>query len=139
MLPPTQESLADIDAQLKEHPNRGLLSGSTHGKNILITATGSTSPTLIHTAVAGSVQMDEIWLYAMNTDPSNDVSIAILFGGTSSPADLIEAKIPHGEGLCLVIPGFVINNGVSVSAYATAGSIVSVNGFINRITPEPSV
>ena len=102
MLPGSIESLADIDAQLKEHPNRGLLSGSTNGKNILITATTSNSPTPIHTAVAGILQMDEVWIYAVNTDLNNDVSLTILFGGTSNPADKIQAKIPHGEGLCLI-------------------------------------
>ena len=47
-----------------------LLSGGTTGKNIKVVATASAGTT-IHTAVSGTSNMDEVWLYACNTDASD--------------------------------------------------------------------
>ena len=65
-----------------------LLSGGTTGKNIKVVATASAGTT-IHTAVSGTSDLDEIWLYAMNTD-AEDRKLTIEYGGTTSPDDLIE-------------------------------------------------
>ena len=47
--------------------SKQLLSGGTNGKNIKVAAT-ATAGTTIHTANAGTTDIDEIWLYACNTD-----------------------------------------------------------------------
>ena len=59
--------------------SKQLLSGSTNGKNIEVAATASAGTT-IHTAVAGTSDMDEIWLYACNTD-SSDRKLTICANG----------------------------------------------------------
>jgi len=69
-----------------------LLSGSTNGKAILVAAT-ATPGTTIHTAVAGTSSLDEIWLYAVNSSNS-DVKLTIEWGETTAPNGNIELTIP---------------------------------------------
>ena len=85
-----------------------LLSGGTTGKNIKVVATSSAGTT-IHTAVSGTSNMDEVWLYACNTD-GTDRKLTIEYGGTSSPDDL------------------------TIKAFAAAANVVVINGYVNRIT-----
>lgn len=108
-----------------------LLSGSTNGRNIKVVAT-ATAGTLIHTAVTGSDDIDEIFIYAHNTDSSTR-TLTIEFGGVSSPDDLIEIDLEPNKGAYLVIPGWLLQNGVVVGAFASAANVVVINGFVNRI------
>jgi hypothetical protein len=111
-----------------------ILSGSTDGRNIPVSSVSSGSPNTIHTAITGTGNLDEVWIWALNTDDTSDVGLVIQFGGTTDPDDLFKVEIPHGEGLCLVIPGLVLQNGLVVGAYATVASKIVISGFINRIT-----
>lgn len=111
-----------------------LLSGSTDGRQILVVAT-ATAGTTIHTATAtndGSV-LDEIWLWAVNTDTTNR-KLTIEFGGTTTPNDIIEVTIPAESGYVLVVPGLCLENSVVVRAFAASASVVNINGYVNRIT-----
>ena len=108
------------------------LSGSTSGRNVKVAAT-ATPGTLIHTAVSGTSSKDEIYLYATNTSTSA-VKLTIEFGGTTSPDDLIEVTIPGEAGLYLVVPGLILNNALSVRAFADTANVININGFVNRIT-----
>ena len=109
-----------------------LLSGGTTGKNIKVVATASAGTT-IHTAVSGTSDLDEIWLYAMNTD-SEDRKLTIEYGGTTSPDDLIEQTITTEAGWTLIVPGLLLQNGLVVKAFAAAANVVVINGYVNRIT-----
>ena len=109
-----------------------LLSGGTTGKNIKVVATSSAGTT-IHTAVSGTSNMDEVWLYACNTDTS-DRKLTIEYGGTTSPDDTIELTISAEAGWVLVCPGLLLQNSLVVKAFAAAANVVLVNGFVNRIT-----
>ena len=62
------------------------LSESTSGRQIKVVSTSAGSGTLIHTAVAGASDYDEVWLYANNTSGS-DVLLTIEWGGTTDPDD----------------------------------------------------
>lgn len=106
------------------------LSGGTDGRNIKVAAT-STPGTTVHTAHATA--LDEVWLWAVNSD-TTDRKLTIEFGGTSSPDDLIEVTIPAETGLVAVIPGLLLTNSVIVKAFAASANVVLVNGYINRIT-----
>ena len=108
------------------------LSESTSGKNVKVVAT-ATAGTTIHTAVAGASDLDEIWLYACNTD-SSDRKLTIEWGGTTSPDDLTEVTLTAEAGWVLVCPGILLQNSLVVKAFAAAANVVVVNGFINRIT-----
>ncbi|MCL4712167.1 MAG: hypothetical protein KJZ73_13070 [Pseudorhodoplanes sp.] len=106
------------------------LSGGTDGKNIKVVQT-ATAGTTIHTAHASD--LDEIWLWAINTD-SSDRKLTIEFGGTSAPDDLIEMTIPAEDGPYLIVPGFLLTNSSVVRAFAASANVVLINGYVNRIT-----
>ena len=112
--------------------SKQLLSGSTSGKNVKVVAT-ATAGTTIHTAVAGSSDMDEVWLYAMNTD-SADRKLTIEYGGVASPDDLTEVTITAEAGWVLVCPGLLLQNSLVIKAFAAAANVVMINGYVNRIT-----
>ncbi len=106
------------------------LSGGTDGRNVLVAATG-TPGTTIHTAHATA--LDEIWLWATNTDATAR-KLTIEYGGTTTPNDLIEITIPPESGPVLVIPGWLLSNSCLVKAFAASANVIVINGFVNRIT-----
>jgi len=109
------------------------LSGTpADGRNIKVVETG-TAGDLIHTAVAGTSDLDEIWLYACNTD-SDDRKLTIEYGGVASPDDLTEVTITAEAGWVLVCPGLLLQNSLVVKAFAAAANVVMINGYVNRIT-----
>ena len=108
------------------------LSGSTNGKPIKVVAT-ATAGTTIHTAVAGTSDFDEVWLWCWNSD-SVERLLTIEFGGVSDPDDLIEVNIPSQQGLVLIVPGLVLQNELVVGAFAAAANVIVISGFVNRIT-----
>ena len=109
-----------------------LLSGGTTGKNIKVVPT-ATAGTTIHTAVAGTSDMDEVWLYACNTDAA-DVKLTIEYGGVASPDDLTEVTITAEAGWVLVCPGMLLQNTLVIKAFAATGNVIMINGYVNRIT-----
>lgn len=109
-----------------------LLSGSTNGKQVKVVRT-ATEGTLIHTAVAGTTDIDEIWLYAVNNH-SSDVQITIEWGGVASPDDLVQTTIPFKKGKFLIVAGEPLQNGLKVTVFASVANVVSVSGWVNRIT-----
>lgn len=109
-----------------------LLSGGTNGKNIKVTQTSSTG-TEIHTVSSGTTSKDEIWLYAVNTHIA-DVNLTIQFGGTSDPDDNMNFTLRAYQGLTLLIPGLLLNNALSIKAFASVANKIIMNGYVNRIT-----
>ena len=111
------------------------LSGSTDGKLIKVAQT-ATAGTTIHTGSTNVSTIDEIWLYAVNSD-TTDRKLTIEFGGTTAPDDLIEFTVKAENGLFLIVPGLIIKGNASalvVRAFAAAANVVSVGGYVNRIT-----
>lgn len=111
------------------------LSGSTDGKLIKVAAT-ATAGTTIHTGSSSTSVIDEIWLYAVNSD-TTDRKLTIEFGGTSAPDDLIEQTITAESGLLLVVAGLVIVGNATplvVRAFAATANVVMIGGYVNRIT-----
>ena len=112
-----------------------VLSGSTDGRMIKVAAT-ATAGTTIHTGSATATTIDELWLYAVNSDTS-DRKLTIEFGGTSSPDDLIEQTITTESGLILVVAGLVIKGNATplvVRAFAATANVVMIGGYVNRIS-----
>lgn len=112
--------------------SKQLLSGSTNGKGIFVTANGTASPTLLHTAPAGTTSLDEVYLYACNMAPSNG-TVAILWGGTVFPDDITATTVTQNSGRNLLVDGRLINNGLSITVYSNGTGMV-MDGFVNRIT-----
>ena len=108
------------------------LSASTDGKQIKVAAT-ATAGTTIHTAVTGTTDYDEIWIYATNNHTSA-VNLTIEWGGTTSVDDLIQLSVPSKTGLYLIIPGLVLQNGAVVRAFAGTTNVICISGWVNRIT-----
>jgi len=109
-----------------------LLSGSTNGKQILITATTNGSAQTIHTAVAGTSSLDEVFIYAYN-DSSSIVNLVLLWGGTTEPDNKDLIPIPSQSGRTLVVDGALLQNGLLIKAYASVASVIVLDGFVNNI------
>jgi hypothetical protein len=108
-----------------------VLSGSTQGKGIKVVQT-ATAGTTIHTAVAGTSDMDEIWLWAVNSSAS-PVKLTLEWGQADAPDGNIEQTIPAESGLVLVAPGLLLQNELVVKAFAGTANVVLIHGFVNRI------
>lgn len=106
------------------------LSGSTDGKMIKITTTATPGDT-IHTAHA--TNLDEIWLYAVNSDTTAR-KLTVEYGGATSPDCLIEQTIQPESGLVLVVPGLLLTNSLVVKAFCATANVVMIGGFVNRIS-----
>ena len=111
--------------------SKELLSGSTQGKGILVAET-ATAGTTIHTAVAGTTDIDEIWLYGVNTH-SADLKLTLEWGEATEPNGNIEITVPAEEGLMLLVPGLLLQNGLIVKAFAGTANEIVIHGYVNRI------
>jgi len=109
-----------------------LLSGCTNGKQIKVVAT-ATAGTTIHTATSGSTNLDEIWLYAVNSSTSS-VKLTIEWGEATAPDGNIEVTVPAEDGYMLVVPGLLLQNSLVVKAFAGTTNVILINGYVNRIT-----
>jgi hypothetical protein len=109
-----------------------LLSGSTQGKAIKVAAT-STPGTIIHTAISGTTDLDEIWLYAVNSNSTN-VKLTVEWGEATAPDGNIELTIPPEAGFVLVVPGLLLQNSLIVKAFAGTADVILIHGYVNRIS-----
>lgn len=107
-----------------------LLSGCSGGQMLTLTGTTWSNATLLHTAIAGTTGMDEIWLWAMNNSVT-DATIIVAWGHQSHSS--IIQTISGQSGLQIVAPGLLLNKGFSVWAYGGTGNVIQVLGFVNRI------
>lgn len=112
--------------------SKQLLSGSTNGKAIKVAATASAGTT-IHTAVSGTTNLDEIWLYAVNSSASS-VKLTLEWGQADAPDGNIEVSIAAESGLVLVAAGLLLQNSLVVKAFAGTADVIMIHGFVNRIT-----
>ena len=120
-----------------------ILSEATNGKGVEIRAESSPG-TLIHTAVSGTTDWDEIWIYIFMHDFNRiykyrkPLRFYIQWGGTTDPDDtIITTSLCGGSGV-RVIPGLILNNSAAVRIYVDAGipetaRYLWANGFIRKI------
>ena len=111
--------------------SKELLSGSTNGKGILVVET-ATAGTLLHTAVSGSTALDEIWLYAVNSSDAA-VTLTLEWGEATAPNGNIEQTVPAESGLMLLVPGLLLQNGLTVKAFAGTTNVIVIHGYANKI------
>lgn len=111
-------------------------SAQTDGQPIKVVATASAGTT-IHTTGTSATAFDEVWLYAYNSSTSA-VALTVQFGGTATPDDDIKITIPSQSGLTLVVPGLILAGtgaaGNVIAAYAGTTNVVTVSGYVNRIS-----
>lgn len=110
------------------------LSGSTSGKGIKVVAT-ATLGTTIHTATSSTSAgvYDEIWAWAYNSHTAA-VLLTIEFGGATDPDNVVKVTIPEKAGYELVIPGFILQNSLVVTAFAATANVITITGYVNAIT-----
>ncbi len=113
--------------------SKEILSGSTNGKGLKVTGTGTGNSVLLHTVTTGgsNADIDEIFIYATNTHTAQ-IKLTIEFGGTTDPDDHIVALIP-AETTALVVPGLILKAGLEVRAFAGTANEITCHGFVNRI------
>lgn len=112
------------------------LSGSVGGRPVLVANDGSPG-TLVHETGTSAAVLDEVWLYIYNGDDAS-VDVTVEFGD-DDPSDGITISVEASQGLTLVIPGIPLAGtgagGRAVRAYASVENVVTVSGYVNRITP----
>lgn len=110
---------------------RRALSGSTNGLGIKITGITAAAAVTVHTAVAGAIDFDEIWIWAQNVG-SRSVRLTTGFGGTTDPDNTILSVLRPKE-LTLICPGLILQNGLVVKSFAQLANKVILHGYVNRI------
>ena len=104
-----------------------ILSGSTNGKPIAVTATSSSSVQTIHTCSSSSY--DEVYLEAANITDT-DCELTITAGGVVVTTVTLAAK----AGLAMILNGVRYTGSVAIGAYADTASAVNISGWVNRVT-----
>ncbi len=111
----------------------GLLSGSTDGAPIPITATSSAGTT-VHTSVAGTsnIEMVHLWLNCTHTAA---VKVSVEWGQTVAAANLV-VTIPADSGLVRITPegGLPSQNGDVIAIFAGTTAVVNCWGKVVRST-----
>jgi len=112
-----------------------LLSGSNQGQPILVAATSSPGTT-IHSTGTSSTIIDNVTLYAHNTDTTAR-KLTVEFGGTGT-ANTIEVTVPAESGLMLVVPQLPLTGTGSaaktVAAFCATTNVVAISGMVDRIS-----
>jgi hypothetical protein len=114
-----------------------LLSGSTQGKAIKVSATTSGSAgTTIHATGTSATIIDEVWLYAYNSSASANL-LTIQWGGVTAVDNEIKISIPATSGLTLVVPGLILvgtgSAANTIAAYTATTNVITISGYVNRI------
>jgi hypothetical protein len=114
--------------------SRQLLSGSTNGRTIPVAAT-VTPGTLVHQALAGSTGYDEVYFWVSNVTNAARL-LTIEWGGTGDPADHMgkQISIPANSPPIPIGTGQVLQNGLSVRAFADVANALNITGYVNRIS-----
>ena len=76
-------------------------------------------------------------VYIAATSASQNVRLTIQWGGTTSPDDEITYTVTNQNGLYLIIPGLILKGNATaliVRAYADVANVVSLSGYVNRIS-----
>lgn len=112
---------------------RLLLSGSTSGREIPVAAI-ATPGTLLHTAVAGALAFDEIYLWASNVTAAV-ATLTIEWGAVGAAGDhLVDTySIPPHSAPIPIATGQNLNGGLPVRAFSDTASAINVGGYVNRI------
>ena len=114
--------------------SRRLLSGSTSGTPIVVSGTNTGTANTIHTAVSGSTDFDEIYVWASNVTAAA-ATLTIEFGSATDPGGHIVKgySVPANSLPYPIITGQVLNGGLIVKAFSGTGSAINITGYVNRI------
>jgi hypothetical protein len=104
------------------------------GDLIDITQTATVGNTL-HTAIAGTNHIDEVYVYACNIHTA-DVELTLEFNGVAAANQMV-VTIPFDDGFHLIVPGWRFQNGATLKAFAGTTAVINCMVQVNRyIDPE---
>jgi hypothetical protein len=113
-----------------------LLSGSSQGQPIIVSASASIGTTIHSTGTSASI-LDEVWLYANNTSTS-PVLLTVQFGGTGSVQHAKPITLSPQSGDVLIIAGLPLTGtgaaATNIYAFAATASVITISGYVNRIS-----
>jgi hypothetical protein len=103
-------------------------SGATNGNLVALQTTSTT----LHTAIAGTDHIDEVYVYMCNIHTA-DLEVVIEIDGTGAGSQIV-VNIPFDDGPHLVLPGIRMDGGGTVKAKCATNAdvinaMVSVNGY----------
>jgi hypothetical protein len=114
-----------------------LLSGTPGGgRGVKVVAT-ATPGTTVHDTGTGTVNSDEVWIFASHKHTAV-ITVTVEFGGTTDPDDLIVMEIPPNVGLVPIVHGLILRgsgSARSIKAFASVANKVTLHGYVNRIVP----
>ena len=110
--------------------SKQLLGGSTNGMPISLTTAVTSGAVTIHTAVSGTTDIDEVWIWATNIHTG--AVVLTLEVGTTDEDQHIKATIQPDETV-LVCPGLALQNGKIIKGFASTANKCNVFGYANRM------
>ena len=107
------------------------LSGyGTNSRPISLTTAVTSGAVTIHTAVSGTTDFDEVWVWATNVNTTAET--LTLEVGTADEDQNVMAIIQPDETV-LVCPGILMHDGDVLKGFSTTANKVNVFGFVNRL------
>lgn len=118
--------------------SKEFLTNSSAGRPILVAGTNTATATFVHVTGTSNTTIDEVWLYAINSNISQQ-TLSIEFGGNTSPNDIIPVAIAPREGMYICVPGVPLTGtgtaSSNIKAFATVANVITISGYVNRIIP----
>jgi hypothetical protein len=113
--------------------SKRLLAGSTSGRPIPVAAV-ATPGTLVHTAIAGPLSFDEVYVFASNITNAA-AKLTLEWGGVTDPGDHMVKQyvLPANSPPFPVVTGVPMNGGLAIRAFSDVASAINLTGFVNRI------
>lgn len=112
---------------------------SISGRRFTVKSTEASAGDIFHVAPSNT-NLDELWVYAHNYG-AVDVQVTFLWGLSSMPTtkvatyhEGVDITIPYKSGRALVFDGSLLYGGLSAGAYASVADVITIDGFVNRIT-----
>ncbi len=111
---------------------RQSLSGSTNDKPIPVAAI-ATPGTLIHTAIGGTINFDELYLWVSNVTAAA-VKLTLEWGGVTDPGDHLvkQLSVPPNSPPTPLVTGQIMRNGLVIRGFADVASALNISGYVNR-------
>jgi len=60
--------------------------------------------------------------------------LTIEWGGVTDPDDIVEVTIPYQAGWVPVVPGYLLQNSLVITAFASVANVITIQGWNNAIT-----
>lgn len=111
-----------------------ILSGSTNGLGVKVTGTTSGTSVLVHTAVAGVSDIDEVTLWAVNRDADGESrTVTIGWGGETDPDNVFKTPVPADAGIVPLTDRLPLRNALEITAWADEANDVVIYGVVYRV------